>query len=155
MLLIIDKPLKGKEIKLLDNYCSTYQICSDDTSSWLVDLPKVEIYIINITQTEIGSRSYAMRWFEVNLPDIVERKMDIIYYRQTQAIAKKNLDRMKCKIIKSFPIQARNKEDLLKKINHDGMPYVRSECSFCFSCCCNKISMGNCLKGIFGSARYC
>lgn len=155
MLLIIDKPLKNKEIKLLDSHCSTYEIVSDDISSWLVDLPKVDIYIINISQTEIGSRSYAMRWFEINMPDIVERKMPIVYYRRTQAIAKKNLDRMRCKVIKSFPFEAQNKKDLLKKIDHDAMPYVRSGCSFLCSCCCNKISMGNCIKGLFGSARYC
>jgi len=155
MFLIIDKPLKGKEIKLLDEHCSTYEISSDDISSWLVDLPKTEIYIMNITQTEFGSRSHCMRWFEVNLPDILEKKMPIVYYRQTQAIAKKNLDRMNCKVIKSFPIEAKDKDDLLKKLNHDAMPYVRSGCSFCFSCCFNKITMGNCIKGLFGSARFC
>lgn len=154
MILIIDKQLKESEQKLLDSHCSTYELSRDDTSSWLDDLPKVDVYIVNINDLDYCERSYGMCWLEVNMNSLEEKKVDLVYYRQTSCVEKKNLHRIKSYVIKTFPTIAKDKDDLQKRLKHNSLPYVRNSCSFLFGCCCNKISCGTCLKGCLGSLKW-
>lgn len=154
MLLIIDSNLKDSERKLLDSHCSVCEVNQDDLCSWIDDLPKVDIYLLNINQLRYCERSYGMCWLEVNMNRLEEKKIDLVYYRKTSCIEKKNLPRLKSYIIKTFPVTATSKEDLFERLKHESLPYVRSGLSFCCACCCNKISMGSCLKGCIGSIRW-
>jgi len=154
LVLIIDKPLKATESKLLDSHCSTYELNHDDVNSWLIDLPKVDIFIVNINDLQLFERSYGMCWLETNMKGILEKKIDLVYYRNTTCIAKKNLPQLKAYVIKTFPSSASSKEDLYERLKHDALPYVRNSCSFCCACCCSRISMGSCLKGCLGSLKW-
>jgi hypothetical protein len=154
MILIIDKQLKDPERKLLDSHCSVYEVNQDDLCSWIDDLPKVDIYVVNINDLDYCERSYGMCWLEVNMNGLEEKKIDLVYYRKTSCIEKKNLPRLKSYIIKTFPIIAKDKDDLQKRLKHHSLPYVRSSSSFCCACMCSKISMGACLKGCLGSLKW-
>jgi len=154
MILIIDKELKSSERKLIDSHCSTYELNRDDMGSWLDEIPKVDIYLVNINDLQYCERSFSMCWLETNHNRIIERKMDLVYYRQTSCVKKENLPRLKCFVIKTFPITCNSKEDLFERLKHDALPYVRSGWSFCCGCCCSKISMGKCLKGIGSGVRF-
>ena len=154
MILIIDSNLKANEVKLINDHCSVYELNGDDLGNWLSDLPKVDVYIVNINDLQYCQRSYGMCWLETNMKMIEEKKIDLVYYRKTSCIKKDNLPRLKSYVIKTFPVTATSKDDLFKRLTHNSLPYVRSGWSFCCSCLCSKISCGSCLKGCFGSIKW-
>ena len=148
MILILDKELSRRKLNILNEYASVYTIdVKEDHHKFIESLPSVDIYIVNISRCKFMGRSYGIRWLEINQ----DCKMDKVYYRRTKMINKKNLERLNCKVIKSFPSTVVDKDDLIKKLNIESYPYVKTSASYCCSYILGRINMKICCLGICSS----
>ena len=148
MILIIDKELSKRKLDILNEYASVYTIdVKEDHHKFIKSLPSVDIYIVNISRCKFMGRSYGIRWLEINQ----DCKMEKVYYRRTKMINKKNLDRLKCKVIKSFPSTVVSKDDLIKKLNIEAFPHTRGGIGFCLGYLANKITMRTCCVALCAS----
>ena len=72
LVLIVDEPLTLTEKKLITNYDTFYELVEDDNDKYILDLPKVEFYIVNL---KTNTLFYARNLELLNCPKIYYQRI--------------------------------------------------------------------------------
>jgi hypothetical protein len=128
LVLAVDEPLTLAEKKLITNFDTFYELVVDDNNKYILDLPKVEFYIVNLKINTL--------WYARNLELLTCPK---IYYQKNN-----RLEKIECfkfdYIIREFPREAKDSLDLKKRLSYNSLSPPLSRFTLCYSCLCSNIT---------------
>lgn len=128
LVLVVDESLTLAEKKLITNFDTFYELVEDDNEKYILDLPKVEFYIVNLKINTL--------WYARNLELLQCPK---IYYQKNN-----RLEKLECfkfdYVIKEFPTEAKDSLDLKKRLSYNSLNPPLTKCTLCYSCLCSNIT---------------
>ena len=139
-LLLIDTELTKEQKILINEHFSTYTVSNNDYDLWLENLPKVDLYIIQIGQKVFtrNTRSHGLLFYELNKP-FFPNNIIVYYYRTRLFLSDSDVNSLESDyLIRTFPQRANDKEDLIMRMSHTALPKVDNCCSICCQCLIGK-----------------
>lgn len=128
LILVVDEPLTLPEKKLITNFDTFYELVDSDNDKYILDLPKVEFYIVNLRVNTL--------WYARNLELLTCPK---IYYKKNNRL--ENLECFKFDyVITEFPTEAKDSLDLKKRLSYNSLNPPLSSCTLCYSCIFSNIT---------------
>jgi hypothetical protein len=128
LILIVDESLTLAEKKLITSFDTFYELSQDDNDKYILDLPKVEFYIVNLKTNTL--------FYARNLELIQCTK---IYYKKNNRL--ENLELFKFDyVIKEFPTEAKDSKDLKKRLSYNSLNSPLTKCTLCYSCIFSNIT---------------
>ena len=137
MFLLIDNVLSDEKLNILSDNLDAYIVNITEYDKLINNLPKSDIYIINISKTKL------IYFYELNR----DTENEIIYYKTKNIL----IDDSKIGydyILKTFPTESKTKDELINKLQINNQIEKVSKCGSCCSFLCNKITMRSLCKSL-------
>ena len=139
ILLVIDKDLNHMELKSLSDHYSIYIVNDDDYKKCIVQLPKVDMYILKIENELLYKHCRGLSWYCRNLNRLaIYRK---IYLRKTNLIDGDDLDELRFDyVLNHLPPANEVKHYFESQLMNDNHIRTNTPCCVFISCCCGNIT---------------
>jgi hypothetical protein len=139
ILLVIDKDLNHTELKSLSDHYSIYIVNDDDYKKCIVQLPKVDMYILKIENELLYKNCRGLSWYCRNLNRLaIYRK---IYLRKTNLINDDDIDDLRLDyVLTHLPPANEVKHYFESQLMNDNHIRTNTPCCVFISCCCGNIT---------------